>query len=82
MTLKIINPATGRQLRILAEDGLLQVKRKYDAAREAQPAWNRTPFSKRLAAIKRFRAALVAEREALAKILTAEVGKPIAQSRN
>ncbi len=82
MTLKIINPATGKQLRILAEDGLLQVKRKYDAAREAQPAWGRTPFSKRLAAIKRFRAALVAEREPLAKILTSEVGKPIAQSRN
>ena len=82
MTLKIINPATGRQLRILAEDGLLQVKRKYDAARAAQLAWSRTPFSKRLAAIKRFRAALVAECESLAKILTSEMGKPISQSRN
>ena len=82
MTLKITNPATGKQLRTLPEDGLLQVKCKYDAAREAQPGWSRTPFSKRLAAIKRFRAALVAEREPLAKILTSEVGKPIAQSRN
>jgi acyl-CoA reductase-like NAD-dependent aldehyde dehydrogenase len=36
----------------------------------------------RLAVIGRFRAAVVAQREALAATLTAEVGKPIAQSRN
>jgi acyl-CoA reductase-like NAD-dependent aldehyde dehydrogenase len=81
MTLKIINPATGRQLRILAEDGLLQVTRKYEAARLAQPAWAGVPFAKRVAAIRRFRAALVAEREVLASLLTSEMGKPIAQAR-
>ena len=81
MTLKITNPATGRQLRILAEDGLLQVGRKYEMAREAQPAWSRAPFSKRVAAIKRFRTALMSEREALAKILSSETGKPISQAR-
>jgi acyl-CoA reductase-like NAD-dependent aldehyde dehydrogenase len=81
MTLRITNPATDRQLRILAEDGLLQVRRKYEAARAAQPAWGRMPFSKRAAAIRRFRAALLAEREPLAKTLTSETGKPIAQSR-
>ena len=82
MTLKITNPANGRLICEVPEDGAAEVRRKYLAARAAQPAWARTPMKKRLAAIARFRELLVAEREALARVLTQEVGKPITQSRN
>jgi acyl-CoA reductase-like NAD-dependent aldehyde dehydrogenase len=40
------------------------------------------PLKKRLEAIARFRAAIIAQTEELAAILTTEMGKPITQSRN
>ncbi|MBM3345877.1 MAG: aldehyde dehydrogenase family protein [Betaproteobacteria bacterium] len=82
MTLKIVNPANGKLICKLPEDTATEVRRKYLAARAAQPTWARTPMKKRLAAIARFRELLVTEREALARVLTEEVGKPITQSRN
>jgi acyl-CoA reductase-like NAD-dependent aldehyde dehydrogenase len=80
--LKVVNPATGDVAALLDADDARAVKAKYLAARAAQPAWARTSLKKRLAAIAAFRARVVAETEALAKILTTEVGKPISQSRN
>jgi acyl-CoA reductase-like NAD-dependent aldehyde dehydrogenase len=40
------------------------------------------PLGARSAAIARFRAAVASEIETLARTLTQEVGKPLAQSRN
>jgi acyl-CoA reductase-like NAD-dependent aldehyde dehydrogenase len=58
------------------------VKASYHQARAAQPAWARTPVKKRLETIARFRERVVADTEKLARVLTTEVGKPIAQARN
>jgi len=58
------------------------VKRKYQLARAAQPAWAATPLARRLACIRKFREQVVARRDELAAILTSEVGKPLQQSRN
>jgi acyl-CoA reductase-like NAD-dependent aldehyde dehydrogenase len=52
------------------------------AARAAQPAWAALPLEARLQVMQRFRVAVAAEVESLAATLTAEVGKPIRQSRN
>ncbi|HEV7821062.1 MAG TPA: aldehyde dehydrogenase family protein, partial [Burkholderiales bacterium] len=82
MNLKIINPATRTLVAQVPADTAASVKRKCELARAAQPAWSRLPALKRIAVIKRFRGALVAQREVLAKTLTSEVGKPITQSRN
>jgi acyl-CoA reductase-like NAD-dependent aldehyde dehydrogenase len=81
-TLTIRNPATGAVIDECAADDAASVAAKAAAARAAQPAWAATPLRERLAAIQRFRAALVAELDTLATTLTREVGKPIAQSRN
>jgi acyl-CoA reductase-like NAD-dependent aldehyde dehydrogenase len=81
-TLKIFNPATGAPITEMPADDAASVAAKAGAARAAQPAWAALPMAERLAAIQRFRAALVADLEALAGTLTQEVGKPIAQSRN
>ena len=80
--LDIHNPATGERIAALAADDAASVAAKAAAARAAQPAWAALPIEQRLACIQRFRAALVAEVETLARTLTQEVGKPIAQSRN
>ena len=82
MKLKVVNPATGEVAALLNADDAKGVKAKYQQARAAQPGWARTPLKKRLAAIGRFRDLVAAQSEALARVLTTEVGKPIAQSRN
>ncbi len=81
-TLKIANPANGKTVARLPADDAGSVKAKYERARAAQPRWAGTPLAKRRAAIAAFRAKVVEHAEELATILTTEVGKPIAQSRN
>src|SRR4051812_43061653 len=80
--LKIMNPATQAVIARVPNDTAASVKRKYQFARAAQPVWAQRPVAERIAAITHFRDALRDQREALADILTSEVGKPIAQSRN
>ena len=81
-SLHIANPHTGQPIAELPADDASTVAAKAAAARAAQPAWAGVPISDKLAIIQRFRAAIVAELEALATTLTQEVGKPISQSRN
>ena len=81
-TLEVRNPATGKIEATLPADDAKSVKAKYLRARAAQAEWARTPLKRRIAAIKDFRARVIAETEKLARILTSEVGKPISQSRN
>ena len=82
VSLEVANPATGARIATLAADDAASVAAKFARARAAQPAWAATPLDQRLAAIARFRERVAAESEALARTLTAEVGKPIAQARN
>jgi acyl-CoA reductase-like NAD-dependent aldehyde dehydrogenase len=80
--LKVMNPATGALIQDLPDDSAPEIAAKFGAAMEAQKAWAAEPLAKRLAVIKAFRGLVAARLEALAQTLTAEVGKPIAQSRN
>ena len=80
--MKIVNPATGTVLKEVSEDSAAVVAAKIARARAAQPGWAAAPLETRLAAITRFRDAVVAGKEELALLLTREMGKPIAQARN
>ena len=80
--MKITNPATGAVLAEVAADNLKTVRAKYELARTAQAKWAAVPIKKRLAIIARFRELLIERQDLLARTLTAEVGKPIRQSRN
>ena len=80
--LKIVNPATQALLAKMASDTATNVREKYRRARAAQPVWAQVPSIQRIDAMTRFREQIRARREELAKILTSEVGKPIAQSRS
>ena len=80
--LKIVNPADGSVVAKIAADSAATIAAKYRLARSAQPAWAATAVSQRIDAVIRFRERIVARQEELARILTREVGKPIAQSRN
>ncbi len=79
---KIINrnPATGEVVSEHPIAGADQVRGIVARARNAQPAWNALGVERRVDIIRRFQALLLADRDAVAAKITAEAGKPIAES--
>ncbi len=74
------NPATGE---IVSEHPIASTSEVREAAvraRAAQPAWNALGSSRRVAVIRRFQELLLNDRERVAKIITAECGKPLVES--
>ncbi|UUZ65720.1 aldehyde dehydrogenase family protein [Polaromonas sp. P1-6] len=80
--LPIYNPATGELITEVPADDAASVAAKSQQARAAQAHWATVPLAERKACITRFRAAIVAELDALAATMTRETGKPIKMSRN
>jgi acyl-CoA reductase-like NAD-dependent aldehyde dehydrogenase len=79
--LTIINPATGETLASVPTDDARTIAAAFERARAAQPAWAAQPFAARAAVLDRFRRRLEADCEPLARMLSRETGKPIAQAR-
>lgn len=82
MEIEIINPANGKSLGKVPGDDQASIAQKYTTARNAQPAWQKLGLPKRLEIIRRFRDRVEKDIEEAALLLTRDVGKPIAQSRN
>src|SRR5688500_6136261 len=80
--LKIINPATGAQIKEVPTDNQSSIAEKFRRSQVAQPIWAAAPLAQRLEVIRKFRGILEQDKEDLARTLTSEVGKPISQSRN
>ena len=80
--LPIYNPATGAHIKDVPADDAASVAAKAARARAAQPGWAALPLAERKACITRFRAAVVAQLDSLAAVMTQETGKPITLSRN
>jgi acyl-CoA reductase-like NAD-dependent aldehyde dehydrogenase len=80
--LEIRNPANGALITELACDDADSVAAKAARSRAAQAAWHEVPIVERKACIARFRDLLAQQADTLAETLTAEVGKPIRQSRS
>jgi acyl-CoA reductase-like NAD-dependent aldehyde dehydrogenase len=78
----IKNPANSQIIAELHEDNPKDIESKYERARKFQPIWASVPYVQRAMAIHRFRDLLVKNREELARTLSQEMGKPIAQARN
>jgi succinate-semialdehyde dehydrogenase / glutarate-semialdehyde dehydrogenase len=81
-TMQSVNPATGEPLRDYDEHGPEAVERAVSGAREAFPSWSRAPFGERAAVLRRV-AALLRDRKAeLGRLMTLEMGKPLAASES
>jgi len=80
--MEVYNPATDRHLIGIEEDTLETILSKFEKAKKAQKDWAKTPLKKRIAAIEKFKALVIEEKDNLARVLTNEVGKPITQSQN
>ncbi|HEY1107909.1 MAG TPA: NAD-dependent succinate-semialdehyde dehydrogenase [Opitutaceae bacterium] len=81
MALVTVNPATGRTLARYRTHSRLQVERALVTATRAQRVWRELPLARRARILRAVGRQFLAECEALAALATAEMGKPIKQSR-
>lgn len=79
--LKSINPATGAVVGAVPVTTPEQLAAVVARARQAQPAWGALSLLQRAVALRPGAAALRANAERLAELLTAEMGKPLADAR-
>ncbi|WP_342644187.1 NAD-dependent succinate-semialdehyde dehydrogenase [Rhodoligotrophos ferricapiens] len=80
-TIPVHNPADGSVFGEVPDMGAAETARAIDAAAAALPAWRSLAAGARSAILKRWHALIMQHQEPLAEILTAEQGKPLAESR-
>ncbi|CAG9181427.1 Succinate-semialdehyde dehydrogenase [NADP(+)] GabD [Cupriavidus laharis] len=77
----VTNPATGEVFAHVPDSDDDDAGRAADAAAEAFPAWSARPARERAQLIKRWHARILANQEDLARIISAEQGKPLTEAR-
>ncbi len=80
-TFAVRNPATGEILAHVADGGVAEVRRAIEAAHAAFPAWSQMTADKRATLLSKAAQRMTERTEELARILTQENGKPLAESR-
>jgi len=80
-TISVRNPATGSVLGTVPKLGAEETRRAIEAAERAWPAWRAKTAKERAAILRKWFDLMMANQEDLAQILTAEQGKPLAESR-
>ncbi len=80
-TFDVRNPSTGDLLARLANLGPADTEAAVAAAARAQPAWGARTAADRAAMLRRWFDLIIAAQDDLATIMTAEQGKPLAESR-
>src|SRR6516165_2894152 len=80
-TLGVINPATEEVLAEVAYGGRAEVRRALEAAQRALPRWMKLTSWDRAKVLKRTAELMRQRCDELARTLTLEQGKPLAESR-
>jgi len=80
-TFSVKNPADGGVIAEVAKCGAVETRTAIIAAHTAQKSWMRKSAKERSALLRKWFDLMVLAQEDLAKILTAEQGKPIAEAR-
>jgi succinate-semialdehyde dehydrogenase/glutarate-semialdehyde dehydrogenase len=80
-TLAVTNPATGDQLGYIPNMGAGETRRAIAAAAAALPAWAARTAKERAAVLRRWFDLMLRHQEDLAVLMTAEQGKPLAESK-
>jgi len=80
-TFDVINPARGDVVARVADFSRTETARAIEAAEAARHAWAARPAKERAQILRKWYDLMVANTEDLAIILTAEMGKPLAESR-
>ncbi|WP_412537516.1 NAD-dependent succinate-semialdehyde dehydrogenase [Marinobacter sp. MIT932201] len=80
-TFAVTNPANGDQLATVPDMDDTDTRAAIEAAEAAWPAWRSTPAKERAGILRKWFDLLMANQEDLARLMTAEQGKPLAESR-
>ncbi|HTN09482.1 MAG TPA: NAD-dependent succinate-semialdehyde dehydrogenase, partial [Acetobacteraceae bacterium] len=80
-TLVVKNPATGEVVGEVPAMGTAETRRAIEAAHAAQPAWRALTAKERASVLRKLFELLLANTDDLATIMTAEQGKPLAESK-
>jgi len=80
-TFDVHNPATGALLGRVPSLGSAETQRAIDAAAVAWPAWRARSGEDRAVLLRLWHAAVLAAADDLARLMTAEQGKPLAEAR-
>src|SRR5208283_905098 len=79
-TIVTTNPATGEVLAELACASTSDVQSAVLRAKQAQPLWEATPVSERIAVLRRFQQLLRERRDEVASLICREAGKPVVEA--
>jgi succinate-semialdehyde dehydrogenase / glutarate-semialdehyde dehydrogenase len=77
----VLNPATGEMLGTVPHMAASETRRAIEAAAAAMPAWSARTAKDRAGILRRWYDLMLASQEDLAMLMTAEQGKPLAESR-
>jgi succinate-semialdehyde dehydrogenase/glutarate-semialdehyde dehydrogenase len=80
-TFQVLNPADGSVIAEVADLGASETKVAIEAAHRAFPTWAAKTAKERGAILRKWSDLMLAHAEALARLMTAEQGKPLAESR-
>jgi succinate-semialdehyde dehydrogenase/glutarate-semialdehyde dehydrogenase len=77
----VLNPATGETIAEVADFGAAETRSAIEAASRAFPAWRRKTAKERASLMRKWFELIMANQEDLARLMTAEQGKPLAETR-
>src|SRR5437588_10130846 len=80
-THQVMNPATREPIGVVPEMGAADARRAIEAAAQAFPGWAAQTAKERAGILRRWYELLMANLEDLATLMTAEQGKPFAESK-
>lgn len=80
-TFAVVNPATGEEIARVPQMGAAEAERAISAAHRAFKQWKRKTAKQRSELLQGWYALMLEHQEDLARLLTAEQGKPLAEAR-
>ncbi|OAJ62302.1 succinate-semialdehyde dehydrogenase (NADP(+)) [Paraburkholderia ginsengiterrae] len=80
-TFEVRNPATGDTIATVPRMGTAETRRAIDTANAAWPAWRATTAKQRAVILRKWHDLMMENADDLAKILTTEQGKPLAEAK-
>ena len=80
-TIAVTNPATGKPLGTVPNMGANETRRAIAAAQRAWPAWRARTAKERAAVLRKWFDLMITHQDDLARLLTAEQGKPFEEAR-
>ncbi len=80
-TYEVVNPANGHIVAHVAKAGKTETEDAIDTAQEAFYAWSRETAKSRSKIVRRWSELMLEHTDELAKLLTAEQGKPLAEAK-